>query len=47
MKGIVILAYLYNESPNKKLPPVCIELRRSTKTPDFLLPNGFFEFVSK
>ena len=47
MKGIVILAYLYNEFPSKKLPPVCIELRRSTKTPDFLLPNGFFEFVSR
>lgn len=47
MKGIVILACLYNEFQSKKLPPVRIELRRSTKTPDFLLPDGFFELVSK
>jgi len=47
MKGIVILACLYNEFPSKKLPSVYIELRRSTKTSDFLLPDGFFELVSK
>ena len=47
LKGIVILACLYNEFPSKKLPPVRIELRRSTKTPDFLLLDGFFELVSK
>lgn len=47
MKGIVILACLYNEFPSKKLPPVRIALRRSTKILDFLLPDGFFELVSK